>query len=277
MFLLAASGLAPLALVLLVASAYLVQERRIEAQRSALDLSRALATAVDAELDSTISLLTNLATSSDLQDIAPARVATEDFGRLSRRMAQSQQWLMIVVTDERGVPMAHEGPVPALGRPVESESMAQVRSTLAPAVGRVAVGPSGRDAFAVRIPVLKDGRLRYVLSAVVPTTRIVEVVTRQQVAAPWVASVFDQGGTRVVGSHAGGPGRYSASMENLLAAGGDEGVGIIRTAQGQDKLTGFSRVRSSQWVVAVGILADDADADLRRVIAAQVRIGVIRQ
>lgn len=268
LFLLAASGLAPLALVLVVASVYLAQERRTEAQRSALELSRALATAVDAELGSTISLLENLAISSDLQDIAPARLATEDFGRLARRMVQSQQWMMIVVTDERGTPLAHEGPVAALGRPVEAESMAQVRSTLAPAVGRVAVGPSGRDAFAVRIPVLKDARLRYVLSAVVPTRQILEVVARQQVAAPWAATVFDQAGTRVAGSRAGGPGRYSASLENLLRAGGSEGVGITRTPEGGHKLTGFSRVRASQWVVAVGIPADAADADLRRVIAA---------
>jgi len=268
LFLLAASGLAPLALVLVLASVDLAQDRRTEAQRSALELSRALATAVDAELGSAVSLLENLANSADLQDIPPARLATEDYARLAQRMVQRQQWLMIVVTDERGAPLAHEGPVAALGRPVEPESMAQVLSTLAPAVGHVAVGPSGRHAFAVRIPVLKDGRLRYVLSAVVPTTRIVEVVTRQQVAAPWVATVFDQGGTRVASSRAGGPGRYSAALEQLVGVGNREGVGVTRVPAGADKLVGFSRVRSSQWVVAVGIPSDEANADLRRVIAA---------
>ena len=269
LFLLAASGLAPLALVLFLASAYLAQERRTETQRSALELSRALATAVDAELGSTISLLENLAISSDLQNIAPARLSTEDFARLAQRMAQSQQWMMIVVADERGEVVAREGPgAAAAGGIVEAESLAQVRSTQAPAVGRVAMGPGGRAAFAVRIPVVKAGRLRYVLSAVVPVNRIREVVARQQVASSWVAGVYDQGGSTVARSRGGDARRYSASLEGLVSAGGEEGVGVTHEPEGAETHTGFSRVRSSQWVVAVGIPADAANADLRRVITA---------
>jgi len=269
LFLLAASGLAPLALVLSLASAYLAQERRTETQRSALELSRALATALDAELGSTISLLENLAISSDLQSVAPARLATEDFSRLAQRMAQSQKWLMIVVADDRGEVVAREGQVAALaGDTVDAQSLTQAKATRAAVVGRVAAWPGGREAFAVRIPVLKDGRLRYVLSAVVPANRIRDVVARQQVAPSWVAAVYDQGGNVAASSRAADALRYPASLETLVAAGGEEGAGITRTAGGVETYTGFSRVRTSQWVVAVGIPADAANADLRRVIAA---------
>jgi signal transduction histidine kinase/ActR/RegA family two-component response regulator len=269
LFLLAASGLAPLALVLFLASAYLAQERRTDTQRSALELSRALATAVDAELGSTISLLENLAISSDLQSIAPARLATEDFARLAQRMAQSQKWMMIVVTDERGDAVAREGPLaPQARSTVEPESLARVWSTGAPVVGRVVKGPGGPDAFAVRIPVAREGRLRYVLSAVVSTDRILDVVARRRVTPSWVAAVYDQGGNVVASSRAGDALRYPASLDELVKAGGDEGAGITRTVDGVETYTGFSRVRSSQWVVAVGIPADAANADLRRVIAA---------
>jgi signal transduction histidine kinase/CheY-like chemotaxis protein len=270
LFLLAASGLAPLALVLFLASAYLAQERRTETQRSALELSRALATAVDAELGSTISLLENLAISSDLQNIAAARLATEDFARLAQLMAQSQKWMMIVVADDKGEVLAREGPVAAATRGgiVDLESVAQVRATRAPAVGRVVGGSGGRAAFAVRIPVVKDGRLRYVLSAVVSTDRILDVVARRQVTPSWVAAVYDQGGNVVASSRAADALRYPASLGDLVKAGGEEGAGITRTVEGVETYTGFSRLRSSQWVVAVGIPADAANADLRRVIAA---------
>lgn len=269
LFLLAASGLAPLALVLFLAGAYLAQERPAETQRSALELSRALATAVDAELGSTISLLENLATSSDLQDIAPARIPTEDFARLAQRMAQNQKWMMIVVADERGEVVAREGPAAAQARvTVEPESLAKARATLAPTVGKVVKGPGGRAAFAVRIPVLKGGRLRYVLSAVVPSDRIVEVVARRQVTPSWVAAVFDQGGHLVASSRASDALQYTAALEELVKLGGDEGKGVTHTTGGVEAYTGFSRVQSSQWVVAVGIPADSANADLRRVIAA---------
>ena len=270
LFLLAASGLAPLALVLSLASAYLAQERRTETQRSALELSRALATAVDAELGSTMSLLENLAISSDLQNIAPARLATEDFARLAQRMAQSQKWMMIVVADDQGQVIAREGPLASEARvTVDPESIAQVRASRGPAVSKIATGPGGRAAFAVRIPVAKDGRLRYVLSAVMSPDRIRDAVARRQVTPSWVAAVYDQGGDVVASSRAAAEAlRYPPSLENLVKAGGEEGAGITQTVEGVDTYTGFSRVRSSQWVVAVGIPAVAANADLRRVIAA---------
>lgn len=269
LFLLAASGLAPLAIVLSLASAYLAQERRTETQRSALELSRALATAVDAELGSTMSLLENLAISSDLQNIAPARLATEDFARLAQRMAQSQKWMMIVVADDRGQVITREGPLaPEARSTVDPESLAQVRATRAPAVSRIATGPGGRAAFAVRIPVAKEGRLRYVLSTVLSPDRIRDVVARRQVTPSWVAAVYDQSGNVVASSRATDALRYPPSLENLVTAGTEEGAGITRTAEGVETYTGFTRVRSSHWVVAVGIPAVTANADLRRVIAA---------
>jgi signal transduction histidine kinase/CheY-like chemotaxis protein len=136
-------------------------------------------------------------------------------------------------------------------------------------VSKIATGPGGRAAFAVRIPVAKDGRLRYVLSAVMSPDRIRDAVARRQVTPSWVAAVYDQGGDVVASSRAAAEAlRYPPSLENLVKAGGEEGAGITQTVEGVDTYTGFSRVRSSQWVVAVGIPAAVANADLRRVIAA---------
>jgi signal transduction histidine kinase len=269
LFLLAASGLVPLALVLLLAAAYLAQERQTEAQHSAMELSRALATAVDAELRFTITLLDNLAIAAELQRLEPRQLG-ENFVPLAKRVMESQQWRAILVADARGEILMRvgEGAGQAARGAVEPQSLAQVLSTRAPAIGRVARGPLGREAFAVRVPVTKVGELRYVLSAVVPTSQIHAVIARQQLVPTWVVGVFDQDGNRVARSKENIATRYSPSLEALVKAKGREGTGITRTVEGVESHTGFSRLRTSQWVVAVGIPTAEANADLYRLLLA---------
>ena len=66
LFLLAASGLVPLVIMIALALGFLIDQRQRATQRSAQELSRALATAVDAELRSTVSLLRTLAGNDEL-------------------------------------------------------------------------------------------------------------------------------------------------------------------------------------------------------------------
>lgn len=246
LFLLAASGLVPLALVLLLAAAYLAQERQAEAQHSAMELSRALATAVDAELRFTITLLDNLAIAADLQRLEPRQLG-ENFVPLAKRVMESQQWRSILVADASGEILMRvgEGAGQARGA-IEPQSLAQVLSTRAPAIGRVARGPLGREAFAIRVPVTKVGELRYVLSAVVPASQIHAVIARQQLVSTWVVGVFDQDGNRVARSKENIATRYSPSLEALVKEKGREGTGITRTVEGVESHTGFSRLRTSQ-------------------------------
>ena len=268
LFLLAASGLVPLALVLLVFTLSVAQDRRTAVQAEALELSHALAAAVDAELRSTISLLINLSTASQLADLPVAQLTGEAFPALATRVAEQQGWRTLIVTDPEGQVLLRTAGGVSSGGLMEPASLEQVVRTGAPAVGLVARGPGGLDAFAVRIPVLREGQLRYVLSAVVPTTQMLNVVARQQLAPGWVVGVFDAGGNRVVRSPPTGPARYSPSLEALVRAGGQQGMGMTRTLEGVESHTGFWRVAASQWVVAVGIPAAAARADLYRLLAA---------
>jgi signal transduction histidine kinase/ActR/RegA family two-component response regulator len=259
----------PLAAVLLLASAYLAQQRQTQTQRAALELARALATAVDAELRSTFILLQSLGTSAELEDLHIPQLSGPRFAPVARRAIESQGWRSVIVADARGkVVMRAPDGGNASPLPVEPESMAQVVGSRVSMIGQVAKGPSGRDGFAVRVPVLKGDQLRYVLSAVVPTDTILDVVARQQLAPSWVVAVYDQAGHRVARSKATTSPRYSSSLEALVRAGGQQGMGTTRTLEGVESHTGFSRVMASQWVVAVGIPAAEANADLYRLLAA---------
>ena len=265
LFLLAASGLLPLAIVAGAVLAYITGERQRDAQETALAVSRALATAVDAELRATVSVLQSLGLADDLQ---PGRL--ESFHGLAQRVAAAQGWRAVVVADREGEILlssarAINERIPA----VDPESLQRSIRLLQPVVGDVAVGPRGiGPAFAVRVPVVRNGQLVYVVSAVIPTDRVLSVLLRQNVPGTSVVSVFDRKLARVARSRPHPVQRPAPSLEALLEHGGREGTGITNTLEGLRSHTGYSRLATWGWVVATGISAADANAGLWGVLGA---------
>jgi len=254
LFLLAAAGVVPLAVLATLAVYSLMLDRRHEAERTALGLSRALATAVDAELRNTMASLNGLVLASEFnqRDIAA-------FGPIAQRaLARQPQWLAVILTDEQGriVFKASKTEATPSMTVIGPESVQQVMTTGNPAVGGLLRGPKGRYSFAVRVPVLRDGRLRYVLSAAVVPDSIFNVIARQRVPPEWVVSVFDQQGVRVARSrqndkYIGTPG--TPSLRKFLDTPAVERTGATDTLEGDVAYSGFSRLRGSGWTVITGI------------------------
>lgn len=272
LFLLAASGLLPLAIVAGVVLAYLTGERERDAQETALAVSRAIASAVDAELSSTVGILQSLTLSDELR---PARLA--DFHGLARRVAERQGWRAIVLADGSGRVLLNSARDlnAAPWEPVEQESLQRAITTREPVVGPVAEGPQRRGpAFAVRVPVLAEGELRYVMSAVVPAERIVAVVQRQKLPATSVVGIFDQKLNRLARSRLHSTPRPSPSLQALLEKGLPEGVGPTTTLEGVRSQTGYVRLPGSNWVVATGMSMQDAERNFYGVLGA-VGMGLL--
>src|SRR5690606_4263336 len=82
----------------------------------------------------------------------------------------------------------------------ERESFNQVVAVRRPIVGRLSRGADGAWGIPVRVPVLHQNQLRYVLTGVIKPDTILEVVNRQRVPPDWVVSVFDAGRARVARS-----------------------------------------------------------------------------
>jgi signal transduction histidine kinase/CheY-like chemotaxis protein len=255
---LAASGLLPLAIVVALALAYLSGERQLATQRSALALSRALATAVDAELRSTVAVLRALS-----QDEALQRGDLERFYRSSVRVAVQQGWRSVVLADDTGrAILRSRQPFGAADpRPVDPESMAQAVATQRPTVGRVVAGGTNPGlGFAVRLPVRTEDNRVYILSAVLGTEQILTVLRRQAIPTGWVVGVFDHHLQRVARSRDNASGQPSPSLRALLSQGKADGLGITRTLEGVASHTGYTRLAESGWVVAVGIPSSEASA-----------------
>jgi signal transduction histidine kinase/ActR/RegA family two-component response regulator len=272
LLLLAASGVLPLLLVLAWGLDFVIADRRLDAERAALGLSRAMATAVDSELRSVVALLNHMSIADELE-----RGDLHDFQLSAKRTAQQMGWLYIDLSDSDGRILLRTNEPYGATDPglVEPQSVARVIETHVPVVSGVITPPKlPTDAFAVRIPVLRGGKLVYVLSAYIPTDLIYTVLTRQKIPSDSVASVFDQFSHRVARSRQMVSPYPSPSMRALLDRGEPQGMGVTTTVEGVQAYAGYTRLSSWGWVVAVGNSVAAANNALNALLRA-VALGLI--
>ena len=184
-----------------VALQALLEQQRQQAEQSSLDLVRALATAVDTELRLTVSALQSLALTDPIGSAGAIDLASAH--RFARRVLASRpEWRAILLAAPDGMPLFNTArefgaPLPPVAEP---KSLAEVVRTEGPVVGSLERGPHGNLGVPVRVPVLRDGQVRYVLTAVVRPEAILRVVSEQRVPADWIVSVFDANNVRVARS-----------------------------------------------------------------------------
>jgi len=252
---LAAAGIVPIAAMSAIGFYLLLRQQQVQAERVGLELARALATAVDAELRSSTSVLEALATTAALD-----RNDTSGFRERAQRVLNTQpNWAAVLLADPAGnrlmdTRFASPAPQPL----AEPRSFDTVVRTRAPAVGNLAKGLDGSLLFPVRVPVLRNGELRYVLTAVVKPEEILDVVKRQRVPSDWVVSIFDANGLRVARSRAHQEnlgGQAAVTLQKLMASGADEGFGMTFSLEGDRIYASYSRLKDSGWSAAPGIPA----------------------
>ncbi|HWA39537.1 MAG TPA: ATP-binding protein [Burkholderiales bacterium] len=259
LFLLVAAALLPLAAMAVVAVLFALQQQRAQAEAAGLEITRALAIAVDGELQRSIAVLELLAISPQLEagDLKAFDAV------LRRALGSRSAWSAINLAAPDGQQVASTADAAPLPRIVEMESFRQVVARREPSVGNLEKGRRGNLLFAVRVPVVRDGQVSYVLSAVVRPDAILEVVQRQRVPENWVISVFDAKRHRVARSrlHQENLGSLpSDTLVELMDRKGAEGTGVTHAVEGDRIYTAFSRLPDTRWSVAIGIPAADVEA-----------------
>ena len=253
LLLLALAGILPLATVSGIALVMFVLQQHAQIERDSLEITRALAIAVDGEVQRGISALETLSTANSLdeQNLERFRLRAERFKETY------PHWLVIILADPQGnVLLNSNEPGPNLPPIVERESFDMVAKTLKPVVGHLARGRYGQFGIPIRVPVIHDGELRYVLNGVIKPDAILDVIARQHLPPEWVVSVFDSKGARVARSRAhekflgvkGGP-----ELQTLMSTAADEGVGLTTVPDGESSYTSFTRLKNSGWTVVIGI------------------------
>jgi hypothetical protein len=245
----------PLVAFAVVASAMLVKHQREAYVTAVKDRNRAFMSAVDAELKGTIVALQAMSASGALKE-----------GNLARFYATSQDvlatqpnWLNIALMTPDGqqvlnalAPWGTE-----LNRAArEPASVRKVVTTLRPAVGNLLYGDgtyTSRPGIAVRVPVIRDGKLAYVLSAIIRPESFTPLIEQQHLPIGWVTGLVDGEGqfiARIPPRPAGSP----ASTEFIAAVrAAHEGWYRGRTVEGFDTFTAHVTSELSGWSVGFGV------------------------
>jgi signal transduction histidine kinase/CheY-like chemotaxis protein len=260
-------GLLPVAVLGAWAVVNTIAGQRDETERSVLELSRALASAVDSELNATLQSLSAMGRSSALE----AGDVPAFYEQARNEVAAHPEWSAVVLTDGTGRLLFRS--VEPLGatdsRIIDPDSLARTIRTGAPTVGRLLPGRR-QPAFPVRLPVFLHGQLAYVITAAVLPDRMLEVLKRQRPPQGWVIAVFDSANVRVArvaGAASSVGGSAMPELAALFGKDGAQGVGVTHTLEGEEVFTGFTRLKPDDWVVAVGAPTAGTKQALMRSIA----------
>jgi signal transduction histidine kinase/CheY-like chemotaxis protein len=253
LLLLAVAAIVPLAAMAGVALLALAQEHKAQAERAAIEITRALATAIDAELRRTVAALEAIAHGPALDTADLKR-----FHEVMRRVQEGRaDWVTITLADRSGQQLANASqPFGAtLPKVVDPDSLERAVRTRRAAIGALTTGPGGVAAIPVRVPVLRNNEVLYVLTGALKPDSLLEVLNRQRVPPDWVVSVFDAKNMRVARSrqHAEFLNKPPAPTLQKLMERGDEGAGMTRVLEGEEVYSAFTRSRDTGWTVAIGI------------------------
>lgn len=247
-----AAALLPTAVLFGVAIVTQERDQKAEIARATIATTRAMVSAVDGELQKTIVAAQTLVASESLDQGDVPKFYEE-----AKRVASAfPNWITITLSDPTGQQVLNvlEPLDASLSSLAQSTSFQKVRKTGKPVVGNLTV-EGGPTAFPVRVPVLQEGRLAYVLTIIVSPASIQDVIRRQRVPPDGVVSILDARGHHVARSrdHEHSLGRAPSQELQKVMAQGDEGWGPSVTLEGQSIYAAFSRSADSGWSVAVGI------------------------
>jgi len=252
-----------------------VEEERATFRRGAIERTRAIMTAVDSELKSSITTLEALATSREL-DGDDLRLFYDE----AMRVFKSQRdWTTINVADASGQqlmnllrPFGSELPLVA-----EPDKVGIASKTQRTVIGNLVLGTTTKQLdFAIRTPVVRNGQTKYVISGVVKPTVIGELLAKQQLPRDWVLAVMDANHRivtrtldpeRTVGEIAA-QGLRAALPESA------EGWGRGRSKEEKDVYRAYTRSPFSGWSVSMNISAQVVDAPLHGPLLSVALLGL---
>jgi signal transduction histidine kinase/CheY-like chemotaxis protein len=241
------------------------REERARVERSLVATTRALSQAVDGELASAVAALEALATSRDL-DTGNLRGF---HAQASALRARRSGWTTIALDDARGTEILNV--LRPLGTMLavtggDPEDVHQVVATGKPVIGNAFVGPlSGQWVVAIHVPVVRQGKVRYVLSTTIHTRELRDVLLGQRLPRAWIGTILDR--KRVIIARTQNEEQFvgQPASERLLEASTRASEGWYRglTKEGTSTYSAFSRSSRTGMIVALGVPADLIEAPLK--------------
>jgi signal transduction histidine kinase/ActR/RegA family two-component response regulator len=250
---------------------------RTVSERRLLESARVDASSLDREFYGTINILQALATSPalDADDL-------EAFHREGSRVQATQPgWYTVALVTPDGTQMVSTRlpwGTPLLSA-ADPESLARLVKTGQPVVGTIRPPQRGgpEHVFAIRIPVVKHGTLKYVLTAVVNVESLTRVVPPQQPnSEEWTRTILDEDATIAVRTRGAEGYIGSPALEPFRSRIRQtrESVSRETTREGMQVYAAFSR-SAFGWTTVVVVSRDALDAPMRASMAGLITGGAL--
>ncbi len=239
------------------------------------ETTRALSSALDREFEATKTALEAVGTLEDFDsgDLAPV------YRKLRRVLESRPNWRTIVLHDPSGRPVLDV--LNRFGEPLSEADIDQesFRATLTrkqPMPINFHRDPAAGPMVGYRVPVLRAGELRYVLSAEIAPAVFGEILSRQKLPPQALATIVD--GRNIIVAVSARPqlvGQIAGPLVRRAAPGELDGWFEGLDREGVESFAAFSRSPTNGWAVSLTIPAAQLEAPLRRSLWALVGAGVI--
>ena len=255
------AAITPLVVLAIATDAFLVYQKRETMRQEVIGRVRPLMTAVDTALAGSEAALLTLAASKALQS-----GDLRGFHEESRRFLATQLHLgNVSLASVEGENLTEA--VWAYGKRArvytDLPSFYMAAKEGVTTYGNVAVGPAlGTAAVRIRMPVIHDGEVRYVISVPHRLEWFENILRAQKPPADWIVALLD--GNRHFIARLPPVTPSSASLQAALEAGPD-GVFTARTIDGSAVYTTSVTSARSGWTLAVAIPQREIDDPAWRV------------
>ncbi len=275
--LLVAGALLPVVLFAVAVVHKLSLKERAASERRLVLATRNLTENVEREVSSTTRTLQALAASDRLD-----QGDLKGFYNEAERTVQTQPtWLSVILLTPDGRQVLNTFRTFGISLPLanEPESVRRVVETRQPTVGYLAFARLKRKwAFPVRVPVVRGGKLRYVLTALITSEALTSVAkTQTPIDGEWTRTVVDGHGvvvarTRHPERFVGQPGTPSFLKR---IASKTEGIYRETTLEGAAVYVAFRRANFSNWTTALVVPIEVIESPARRAMWLVVGSGLV--
>ena len=260
---------AAIMLPLVLASAFAVNQIRLEEQAASLaSLHKtvdAISLTVDRDIQSSIAAMMALGNSEHLQT-----------GNFEAFYAQAKAinlrndtWVGLFRSD--GTQILHTS-LPFTAQPttpITSALAEKVIATQKPLVSDVFVGPvTGKQLVAVYVPTDAISTSRYVVAQAFSLDHWKDIAKRQDLPADWIVAVIDRAGQFISRSHKSDEFLGRAARSELVAAAANTKQGLIQhsTMEGIESYDAFDHSELTGWTIAVAAPVASIDAPIVRAV-----------
>jgi PAS domain S-box-containing protein len=250
------------------------REREGFIQENIIATARALSLALDRELSASIRGLQTLAFTERLD----ARDLKGFYEQTLRAQKTAGVWDTIALIEPSGQQVTNTrapfgSALPRTGIP---DVVKRVIEERAPVVSDLFTGAVAKKwQVAIGVPVVRDGKVIYILAASIDPAFLVTLLTQQKIPPEWVATVIDRKNVIVAASRdlKQSLGRYATAEFAMKSSRSEEGW--FHDSVDRSAYAAFKRSELSGWTVSLAVPSDVIDRPIRRSLLLTLGGGLV--